>query len=295
MALSGCGGLQFNSAGSASPALSQISCGTLSLTGAQTKSCSVSLSSAALSATVVTLKSSSTALQIPTTLTIPVGSASANFNAVSSTVNTATSVTIIGSIGSVTKSAVITLYPVAVALSDVSCAASTLTGPATEACSVSLSGTATSPIVVTLKSSNSAVQVPSAVTVATGATTAGFSATVAAVSSTQSVTLTASAGGVSKSEVVQVQGSGAQSSTQHQVQLNWDAPVDSTDPIVGYRVYRMKAGGATYASLSSSLASQTSYTDATVQSGFSYDYVVTSVDGNGVESAYSNPTTITIP
>jgi hypothetical protein len=295
LALSGCGGLTFKNSSSSVVALSQISCGTQSLTGAQSKSCSVTLNMAALTKTVVTLTSSSASLKIPSTVTIGVGSSAASFTAVSTAVSKATNVTISGAVGGVTKTAQIVLYPEAVSLNTVSCTALTVTGPTNESCSVTLSGSAASPMVVNLQSSSSALVVPTAVTVAIGSSTSAFTATVSAVTAAQSATLTASVGGVSKSAVLQIQGSGTQTAIQHKVQLDWQAPASSTDTIVGYKVYRMNSGATTYAALASSLDTQTSYTDLTVQSGLTYEYVVTSVDGSGVESAYSNPTTVTIP
>ncbi len=66
------------------------------------------------------------------------------------------------------------------------------------------------------------------------------------------------------------------------------------DPIAGYHVYR-SAGSSSNYSMLSSLDTQTTYTDTTVQSGSTYDYIVKSVDTKGVESAPSNPISVTIP
>ena len=57
-----------------------------------------------------------------------------------------------------------------------------------------------------LASSNAAVKVPAAVTVPAGAKTSAFNANTTAVSSAQSVTLTASAGNVSKTFAFQLNG-----------------------------------------------------------------------------------------
>jgi fibronectin type 3 domain-containing protein len=80
----------------------------------------------------------------------------------------------------------------------------------------------------------------------------------------------------------------------HYVDLSWDAPGGSADPVAGYHIYR-STGGSTYQLLNSSLDTQTTYVDSTVQSGQSYDYIVKSVDSSGVESTSSNQAAATIP
>jgi hypothetical protein len=305
--LSGCGGLTFNSASalkssgnkSAAATLSAISCGTQSLTGAQSKACSVYLSGPATSAVTVSLTSTSASLTVPRTVVVPVGSTSTGFNAASAAVSQSVKVTITGKGGGVAKTAVIMLYPATTAaeptLSKVSCGTQTLTGPTTKACSVYLSAAATNQTVVSLSSNNSALGVPASVTVPAGATTGGFAVTAAAVSSTQSATLTATANGVSQTAVFQLDGSSSTGSTQHHVQLTWAAPNASSDPLAGYRVYRSTAGVSSYQLLNATVDVNTSYTDSSVQSGTTYYYVVKSVDTKGVESAPSNSTTVTIP
>jgi hypothetical protein len=54
-------------------------------------------------------------------------------------------------------------------------------------------------------------------------------------------------------------------------------------------------GSSTYQLQNSSVATETVYLDTTVQSGLSYNYFVTSVDGSGVESGPSNTVSVTIP
>ena len=79
---------------------------------------------------------------------------------------------------------------------------------------------------------------------------------------------------------------------QHSVDLSWNA---STSTVVGYRVYRSLQSGGPYTVLNSTLDSSTTYTDATVQSGQTYYYVVSAVDGNGNESGFSNQATAVVP
>ncbi len=283
----------------AAPTLSKISCGTQSLTGAQTKTCSVTLSAAATSQTSVTLSSSTSALQVPNSVIVAVGQTAASFNVVAAAVKSTQSATLRATSGGVSLADVITLYPepaVTPTLSGVSCARQTLVGPTTEVCSVYLSAAATSPTVVKLLSSSSAFQVPASVTVASGSASAGFGATVSTVASTVTVTLTAASGGVTQTDSIQLEGASSSApAVQHEVQLSWNAPVSSSLPVVGYNVYRSTSGASAFQLLNSSVDPDTSYTDKSVQTGQTYEYLVKSVDSAGTESAPSNTTTAAIP
>lgn len=79
---------------------------------------------------------------------------------------------------------------------------------------------------------------------------------------------------------------------QHSVDLNWSASTTST--VVGYNVYRGSQSGGPYQMLNTTLQSLT-FTDGAVQSGTTYFYVVTAVDGSGVESAFSAEAPAVIP
>ena len=75
--------------------------------------------------------------------------------------------------------------------------------------------------------------------------------------------------------------------------LSWNASL-SID-VVGYNVYRGLNSGGPYSRINSSIANGTTYTDSAVASGTTYYYVVTSVNGNGEESIYSNEASATVP
>ncbi len=88
--------------------------------------------------------------------------------------------------------------------------------------------------------------------------------------------------------------SGTGMSVAHQIDLTWSAPSSSSDPIAGYHIYRSVGSGALQL-MNSSIVVQTAYVDTTVSSGTTYDYVVKSVDQNGVESTPSNQIAVTTP
>lgn len=86
-----------------------------------------------------------------------------------------------------------------------SCASGSLTGSATDACTVTLS--AASPaggLTVALSSSSTSVTLPASVSVPAGASTATFNASAAAITTGQTVTLTASANSVVKTFAIQL-------------------------------------------------------------------------------------------
>lgn len=291
--------IQVNPA-SASSSLSKISCGTQSLTGPQTKSCSVYLDSGATAPVLVSLSSNSPALTVPSAVTVSAGAASAGFSAVSSNVISPQNVTLTATAAGFSATTVMQLYPAPVPSTSnlsISCGTQSLTGPTTKGCSVYLSGAATSATLVTLRSSSSDLAVPGTVTVAAGATSAGFSATASAVKTPETVTLTASSGGASVTYPIQLNSSSASSppsSTQHVVDLSWNPP-SSSNSVAGYRIYRSTEGTSNFQLLNSSINTQTDYSDSTVASGENYDYEVKSVSSTGQESAPSNITTVTIP
>ena len=84
---------------------------------------------------------------------------------------------------------------------------------------------------------------------------------------------------------------------QHTATLKWTAgtPGSSGAAIAGYNVYRGTVTGGPYTVLNQGLVAALTFPDATVQSGSTYFYVVTSVDASKVESVYSSEVKGTIP
>jgi hypothetical protein len=92
----------------------------------------------------------------------------------------------------------------------------------------------------------------------------------------------------------QISLSGTGTAVQHAIDLTWDAPSTSPDPVAGYNVFRSIDNGTSFTKVNSSGA-QTDYTDSDVQSGATYIYQVTSVDASGTESSPSNQISLTVP
>ena len=78
----------------------------------------------------------------------------------------------------------------------------------------------------------------------------------------------------------------------HSVDLKWKASVSR---VVGYNVYRSETDGGPYIKLTSAPVRATNYTDRSVQSGHTYVYAVTAVDGKAKESVHSNHVKALIP
>jgi len=91
---------------------------------------------------------------------------------------------------------------------------------------------------------------------------------------------------------IAVSGSGVAAAT-HSVSLHWAASASSG--VAGYDVYRSTVSGGPYSKLASESATVLDYTDSDVQPAATYYYVVTSVDSNGAESAYSSQVSAAIP
>jgi len=77
---------------------------------------------------------------------------------------------------------------------------------------------------------------------------------------------------------------------QHWVDLTWSG----SQGAVAYNVYRKFPADANYSQIDSGEVA-TAYTDDNVAAGKTYDYVVTALDANNMESGYSNRAEVTVP
>lgn len=78
----------------------------------------------------------------------------------------------------------------------------------------------------------------------------------------------------------------------HSTDLSWDP---DKDPVIGYKVYRGQTHGGPYSQINNALIASTNYTDSSVAAGAKYFYVVTAIDAQNNESAYSNEVKVVIP
>jgi hypothetical protein len=287
---------------SAPPAgtLSGLSCSSGSLTGAGTDNCTVSLTGAAgTGGLTVALSSSDSSVTVPGSVTVPAGSASASFTATVSAVTSAQTATLTATAGGTAKTFAITLNATAVAL--------TLGSTSIAFGNVNLNTTATQSVTLT-SSGTAALTINAGSVTGTGFSVSGlsfpltlnpgqtatlyiaFDPTVAG-AATGAVTLSSNASPGTASIGL----SGTGQSASYEVDLTWDAPTSSTDPVAGYNVYREISGGSSYQLLNTTVDANKTYADSTVQSGTSYSYYVESVDAQGNQSAPSNTYSVSIP
>lgn len=71
--------------------------------------------------------------------------------------------------------------------------------------------------------------------------------------------------------------------------LNWTAPASSTDPVVGYQVFRDGA------QLTTAVVTGVTYTDRAIAPSTTYTYYVVSVDAAGAQSTASNSVSVVVP
>ena len=287
--------------GTGVPVPSGVSCATSTITGAGTDSCTVTLNAAAASGGMtVNLLSSSAAVTVPSTVTVPEGQTSASFTATVATVPVMQNVALTANVVGTSQSYALQLGAMAPILS------------------VNTSSVAFGPVDVNSESTQSVevMSTGSAPVTVSGATVTGNGFSVAGnslpmtLSPNQTAALTVhfdptAAGTTSGSltivstsstnplTVVNLSGTGG--AGLYSVDLTWDAPTSSTDPVAGYSVYRALNGGSSYQLLNSEAVTTTAYTDKTVVSGQTYNYIVESVDASGSNSAASNAAVMSVP
>lgn len=277
--------------------LVKVSCGKNTFNGAGTDACSVYLNAYTTSKYYVTLKSNNPAVSVPSGVTVRAGAKSTGFRTTVNAVSTAETATITAAANGVQQIFNITLSP-ATGTQALSVSATTISFG-----SVVVNSSAAQAVTLT-STGTEAVTVNSAAVSGTGFSVSGASVP-ATLSPGQSMTLQVqfdpgtvgtfsgdlTVGSTASNSTVPLSGTGA----PHQVELSWIAPNSSSDPVVGYNVYRAPSGSTSYQQLNSAVDTATGYTDTAVQAGVTYDYVVKSVDASGVESAPSNMTSVVVP
>jgi hypothetical protein len=289
------GATKISLSGSGAPGLSALTCSLSSVFGSATDSCTITLNAETGSGGLsVNLSSSDAAVVLPATVDVPANSTSASFTAKVSPVISPQSATLTASEGGSSSSYAVQLGPDGPFLSlnstGISFGTTAVNMPVTQD-------------VVLTSSGNQPVSVASAILAGAGFTipTATFPLTL---NPGQTATLHVqfdpkTVGSDTGQLAINSNSLGTAAiglsgtAVAYEVQLNWNAP--GSDVVTGYKVYRSTGGTSNYQLLSSSVVSETTYTDTSVQSGDAYDYMVESVDASGKQSGPSNTTTVVVP
>jgi hypothetical protein len=291
----------FYTSARSTPTLTAVSCANSSISGTTTDNCTVTLKSAAGSGGLaVSLSSSNTKVAVPSSVTVAAGASSASFTATATAVGSAQTATLTASAGGVAQLFVIDLGATAAALklqsTSVAFGDVTVGSPVYQ--SVTLTSSGATPLIISAGSVTGAgftvspVNLP--VTLNPGQTATlqiEFDPTTTGAAS-GAVTLTSNSS-TGASSIINLSGTGE--SGTYAVNVTWNAPASSEDPIEGYYVYRAVSGSTTYSLMTSTVDTSTTYTDSTVVAGTTYVYYVESVDDQGVKSTPSSPITITVP
>jgi hypothetical protein len=284
------------------PVLSGLYCGSSSVTGPGTDNCTATLNAPAASGGfAVSLASNNSAVSVPANLTVAAGATTGSFTATIAAVSTAQVATLTASAGGVAETFALQLGVGVPGLSinatSVAFGNVNLNTPVTQ--SVTLSSTGTAGVTVSL-----ATVIGSGFTIS-GATfpltlsssqtetiSVQFDPTVAG-AATGTLTIV-STSLTNPTVTIGLSGTGV-AAVASQVNLTWDAPTSSPDPVAGYNLYRSPSGASSYMPLNSAVVTQTTYVDSNVQDGQTYDYIVESVDASGNTSSPSNVAAVPIP
>jgi Concanavalin A-like lectin/glucanases superfamily/Bacterial Ig domain len=181
--------------GVVTPTLTSLQCSPTTISSGASSTCTVGLSAAAPSNTVVTLSSNNALLVVPASVTVAAGSSTASFPAGAGTLTTNQSATVTAKVGTGSSSVSLTLQaPAPMLLTGLTCSPTTLVSGAASTCTVRLSAAAPSNTVVALSDNSALLASPASVTVAAGASSASFTVTAGTPTTSQSATLTATLG-----------------------------------------------------------------------------------------------------
>jgi hypothetical protein len=285
--------------GAQTQGLAALNCSSGSETGSAKDACTVTIFNPAPGGGLnVILTSSNAAVTLPASVTVPIGATSTGFTATVSAVAITQSVTLKATMGRTSASNVLQLNAAVPTLSinatNVGFGNLVVNTSATQ--SLTLTSTGSAPVTIggaTLSGTGFTISTETwPVTLNPGAQltlNVQFEPTVAGAGNGQlTITSNSSTG---SSVVIGLNGAGE----AHTVELSWDAPSSSSDPIVAYNVYRATGGSTAFQLLNSVSSSETTLLDSSVQSGQTYEYIVESVDGSGDVSGPSNLISVTIP
>ena len=172
--------------------LSTLTCSPSIVAAPGTSTCTVTLNPAASGATSVTLLSNNANVTVPGSVNVGAGLSSATFTASVAAVTSNQGALLTASLNGASQSFTLSATaPAPVQLSSLACAPPSLGSNASSTCTVTLTAATSGAATVALASDNVLLTVPASVTVASGQSSATFTAASGTVSSSQSATVTA--------------------------------------------------------------------------------------------------------
>jgi hypothetical protein len=199
--------LGYNPAPAAPASLSSLGLNPSTVTGGQAVTGTVSLTGPAPSGgALVNLSSANPAATVPSSVTVPFNSASANFTVNTTSVSSATAGNITAVYAAVSKSATLTVNaPAPAVLSSLTLNPSSVVGGSTSVGTVTLTKPApASGAIVALTTNKTVATVPGSVNIAPGASSATFNVVTKTTNKKTTVSIGASYGGVTKSATLTV-------------------------------------------------------------------------------------------
>jgi chitodextrinase len=187
---------------SSGPQVAALSCSPTSVLSGSSSTCQVALNENAPSggAAVTLANSNSNALSVPALVMVASGKSTSTFVATAAMVNTPQTATVTGSLNGGSSSATLSVQA-PMMVSSLTCSPTTVNSGGKSTCTVALNQVSPSGgTTVSLRNSNpAALAVPASLTVASGKSTATFTASAAVVTASQSATVTATVGTSSQS------------------------------------------------------------------------------------------------
>jgi len=183
--------------------LSSLTCSPATVNAPGTSTCTVTLTAAASGTSSVTLSSTNANVTVPGSINIAAGLSSATFTATVAAVTSSQSALLTATLNGVAQSFTLSAAaPAPAQLTSLACAPSTLGSNASSTCTVTLSTSASSAATVSLASNNGLLTVPANITVASGQSSATFTAASGSVGSSQNATVTATLSGQSQQAIL---------------------------------------------------------------------------------------------
>src|SRR5665213_309500 len=185
------------------PSLSALVCSPSTLGSNQAATCTVLLNANVAIPAIVALASTRAALQIPASVTVPAGSSTAIFSAITTTITSNDQAAVTATLNGQARTTNLSLVA-SFQISSLTCAPISLTSNGSTVCTAVLTQPAVNGATIAVSSSLNALTVPSAVTIASGQTSVSFIATAGVITTASVANISVTLNGQNLSAQVQL-------------------------------------------------------------------------------------------